>query len=461
MAAPVKPRAWVIGAGMAGLSAAVELTEAGFTVDVAEAAAQAGGRCRSYHDPQLGRVIDNGNHLVLSGNRAVAKYLATIGASDRLSGPDHADFAFVEIAASAPANNNCHPRESGDPSPRRAPRARGGGRRWVPAFAGMTGVVEWAFRPNDGPLPWWIFARDRRVPGTSAADYLRLARLMRGTASEAVADRITPRGPIWDRLLEPVLLAALNTAPAEGSAKLTANVLRESLARGGRAMRPRIAEPTLAAAFVDPALAWLSRHGATVTLGKRLRALRFDGERIAALDFGDGEVAIASGEPVILAVPPWVASTLVPGLTVPDKFRAIVNAHFAFAAPVGTPAMIGVIGGEAQWIFSFPDRLSVTVSAADAMIDTDRAELAATFWAEIAAIHGLPPELPPWQIVKEKRATFAATPAQDAKRPLAETRWANLFLAGDWTQTGLPATIEGAVRSGATAARLASASRLG
>ena len=63
--------------------------------------------------------------------------------------------------------------------------------------------------------------------------------------------------------------------------------------------------------------------------------------------------------------------------------------------------------------------------------------------------------MPPWQIVKEKRATFAATPAQDAKRPAAKTRWRNLLLAGDWTQTGLPATIEGAVRSGETAAALA------
>jgi hydroxysqualene dehydroxylase len=94
------------------------------------------------------------------------------------------------------------------------------------------------------------------------------------------------------------------------------------------------------------------------------------------------------------------------------------------------------------------------------LVDTDRAELAAFFWADIAAIHGLPATLPPWQIVKEKRATFAATPAQDAKRPLAATRWRNLFLAGDWTATGLPATIEGALRSGVTAAGLARADAL-
>lgn len=406
---------------MAGLAAAVDLARVGIAAELVDGAAQAGGRCRSYHDPQLDRTIDNGNHLVLSGNRAVAAYLATIGASDRLTGPLHADFAFVD---------------------------RGTGARW-------------SVRINDGPLPWWILRDGRRVPGTRVGDYLRLARLATGKAGQTVGDRIDPRGPVWDKLIEPVLLAALNTAAAQGSARLAAAVVRESLGRGGRATRPRIAEPTLAAAFVDPAVAWLRQRGSSLTLGRRLRALRFAGERVAALDFGDGEEVLGRHESVILAVPPWVAGALVPGLSVPDDFRAIVNAHFAFAPPPGTAPMIGVLGGTAEWIFAFADRLSVTVSAADRLVDVDRAELAAGFWADIAAVHGLPTTLPPWQIVKEKRATFAATPAQDARRPPAATRWRNLFLAGDWTQTSLPATLEGAIRSGETAARMARAAALG
>ncbi|MDB5715409.1 MAG: hypothetical protein JWO15_2806 [Sphingomonadales bacterium] len=414
-------KAWVVGAGLAGLSAAVALTQKGFAVDLSDSATQAGGRCRSYHDRQLGRVIDNGNHLVLSGNEAVADYLQTIGAGDALTGPDHAAFDFVD---------------------------RANGERW-------------SFRPNGGHLPWWVFASDRRVPKTRAVEYLRLGRLMTGSASQTVADRITTSGVVWDRLLEPVLLAALNTPVAGGSARLTANVLRQSMARGGRAMRPRVAEPTLAAAFVDPALAWLDARGASVSLGTRLRGLRFSGDVVAGIDFGDGEVPVAADQPVVLAVPPWVASTLIPGLTVPDDFRAIVNAHFAYVPSVGTPAMIGVINGLAEWIFAFPDRISVTVSAADHLVDRDRAELAAGFWADIAAIHGFPEQMPAWQIVKEKRATFAATPEQDARRPGAVTRWRNLFLAGDWTQTGLPATIEGALRSGVTAAKLVDAAGAG
>jgi uncharacterized protein with NAD-binding domain and iron-sulfur cluster len=119
--------------------------------------------------------------------------------------------------------------------------------------------------------------------------------------------------------------------------------------------------------------------------------------------------------------------------------------------------LTGIIGGASEWLFGFSDRLSVTISAAERFLATPREELAATIWAEVQAVAGFSAPLPAWQIIKEKRATFAATPQQDALRPGVETPWRNLFFAGDWTRTGLPATIEGAIRSGVRAAECAGA----
>ncbi len=408
--------AHVVGAGLAGLSAAMVLAEAGYAVTVHEAAPRAGGRCRSYFDAQLGQEIDNGNHIVFSGNQAVNRYLARIGTSDRLRGPAHADFDFHDLGDDA----------------------------------------RWTLKVSDGRFPGWVFDAARRAPGTTIADHLALARLVLAGKQTAIGDIAPTAGAFWERVTEPMLLAVLNCPPAGGSAWLAGRFLMASFARGGAACRPMVAEPTLDAAFVDPALAWLAARGVTVNFGARLKSVRLESERIAALDFGAGELAV-SGAPVVLAVPPNVAGALVPGITVPDAFCAILNAHFAVDPPPGAPPVTALIHASAQWVLCHPGRVSVTVSGADDLIDLGREELAARLWADVQATLGITAPLPAWQVVKEKRATFAATPEQDAKRPGAQTRWRNLFLAGDWTQTRLPATIEGAIRSGETAAHLASA----
>jgi squalene-associated FAD-dependent desaturase len=406
---------YVIGAGLAGLAAAVRLAAQGRRVELIEASAQAGGRCRSYRDPVLEMTLDNGNHLVLSGNDATFDYLRYLGAEGCMAGPDEAALAFADVAS---------------------------GERWT-------------LRANDGPVPWWILDERRAVPGVKPLDYLGVAGLLRARRGRTVGEAMRCEGPLWERLMEPFLLAALNTDAREASAALAASVIRQSLARGGRAYRPRIAHPTLSAAFVEPALAFLAVRGARVRYASPVKALSFDADRVSEVVFADGEEPVRQGEAVVLAVPPWIAPGLVPDLTAPDRFNAIVNGHFRFAPPPGASPIVGVIGGAAQWIFAFDDRFSVTVSAADDLADEDREALARRFWADIATVHGLPVEpLPPWRIVKERRATFAATPEQDARRPGPATRWNNLFIAGDWTQTGLPSTIEGAIRSGNRAAEL-------
>jgi squalene-associated FAD-dependent desaturase len=405
----------IVGAGLAGLSAAVKLASQGVRVSVHETTNQAGGRCRSYYDPTLGMTIDNGNHLVLSGNHATLAFLDKIGARDQLSSPHNGGIAFADLST---------------------------GKRWT-------------VRANDGRLPWWVFDPSRRVPGTRAWDYLAVLRLLRAREG-AVSDVFDCSGPLYERLIKPFLLAALNTEPREGSAKLAAALIRETLAAGGRNYRPLIARDGLSRAFVEPALRFIESNGGAVHFGSRLRALKFDASRVGALDFGEACVPLEKGDALVLAVPPVVASVLVQDLNVPAESRAIVNGHFRIKPPEPIVPITGVINGTVEWVFGFPDRLSVTISNADRLLDTPREDLAALMWQEVAAVTGIADALPPWQIVRERRATFAALPHVEARRPGAATRWTNLALAGDWTATGLPATIEGAIRSGNRAAELIS-----
>jgi squalene-associated FAD-dependent desaturase len=406
----------VIGAGLAGLSAAVELVSRGERVAVHEATNVAGGRCRSYHDASLRMTIDNGNHLLLSGNASALGYLHMLGAADRLVGPPHADFPFFDLAT----------RE------------------------------QWTLRFNDGRVPWWIFRSERRVPGTHAVDYAPLARLLWAQPDKAVGEVVRFTGTVYERLVRPLLLAALNIEPSAGSAALAGAVIRETLMNGGRACRPLIAREGLGATLVEPAIALLHRHGTAIQFGHQLRSLNWSETAIAQLDFGSEKIELGPDDAVVLAVPPYAAAALIPGLEAPTEFRAILNAHFRIEPPSDLPPILGLLNGTTEWVFAFPGRISTTTSAADRLVDSPRDALAQSIWNEVASVTGLSAVLPPWQIVRERRATFAATPAQDAKRPGPQTRWSNLLLAGDWTNTGLPATIESAIRSGRRAADLVS-----
>jgi squalene-associated FAD-dependent desaturase len=405
----------IIGAGISGLSAAVRLANAGLHVHVHEATQQAGGRCRSYFDAATNLTIDNGNHLLLSGNRHALGYARAIGTEAGLVGPARAKFPFVDLAD---------------------------GRRWQLDL-------------GDSRLPLWLFDSSRRVPDTAVGDYLKLAALTWAGTDRLVGDAIPCHGTLYQRLVQPLLLAALNVDPPEGSAGLAGAIVRETLLAGGQACRPLIARDGLSAVLVEPAVRLLQDKGASLRFGHELRALATSANHVGALNFGTGdEIVIGPDDAVIIAVPPRAAAALLPGLKTPTQFRAIVNAHFRCDPPPGAAPILGVIGGTVEWLFAFPQRLSVTISNADRLVDMPREELARTIWRDVCAAAGVSGDLPPWQIVRERRATFAATPEQNGLRPGPVTAYKNLFLAGDWTDTGLPATIEGSVRSGDRAASL-------
>ena len=404
----------VVGAGLAGLAASVRLVSEGEQVALHEAAPQAGGRCRSYHDKTLVRVIDNGNHLMLSGNRSLFRYLDAIGAADSLVGPKEARFPFVDLRT---------------------------GKRWT---------VE----VGDG---WsrWLNDPTRSVPGTRLWLRLRGLRLALAGKDRTVADCLGATGALWERFWEPMATAVLNTPPERASARLLWAAMRESFVKGAAACRPLIARESLASSLVDPALAFLTRHRAGLHFGQRLRQIDL-AHHAEALHFSGGHIAFEPGDQVVLALPPSQIADLLPGIPTPTGAHAIVNAHFLLpktACMLEESTLLGLVGGEAQWLFLRGEIASVTVSAADALSDESADVIAPRLWADVAKALEQPADpIPPFRVIKEKRATFAQTPAEIARRPPARTRWPNLHLAGDWIDTGLPATIEGAVRSGHRAA---------
>ena len=173
-------RVHIIGAGLGGLSAAVRLTEAGRQVTLYEAGAQAGGRCRSYVDEVLGCRIDNGNHLLLSGNNRALAYLATIGAGDSLAGPQGAVFPFFDL---------------------------------------MTNE-RWTVRPNRGPLPYWLLDPRRRVLDSRLGDYPSALKLAFAKPTDTVAALFAAKPLLYRRFWAPLAVSVLNTPPNEAAARL-------------------------------------------------------------------------------------------------------------------------------------------------------------------------------------------------------------------------------------------------
>ncbi|MCS6986049.1 MAG: hydroxysqualene dehydroxylase HpnE [Sphingomonadaceae bacterium] len=411
----------VVGAGLAGLSAALRLAAAGRRVVVHEAALQAGGRCRSFHDSRLGCRIDNGNHLVLSGNRSTLAYRALAGAApDTLVSLPEAAFPFVDLRCG----------------------------------------TRWTVRINDGPVPFWALVPSRRPAGVGLGAMLAAARILRAKPGQTVADAVGARGTARERFWAPMSYAVMNLPPELASARLLRATFLEAW-RDGRRCRPMLAPQGLSAALVDPALAALTRLGAEVRFNSSVRGLeRAEGRISALLVAGGGRLPLGPRDAVVLAVPPARLKELYPEAGVPQDSSSILNAHFRVPDPAALrdrPPLLGVVGARTQWIFVKGEVVSLTISAAQHVegLDADEERLAPALWAEAVAALGLPrsARYAAARLVHERRATFRQTPAAVARRPKTLTALSNLLLAGDATDTGLPATIEGAIRSGEIAAR--------
>jgi len=430
-------RVAVVGAGYAGLAAAVRLQVAGLRPEVFESAAEPGGRARRVHTPE--GVFDNGLHIGIGAYTRLLAISAEVGA----------EAAWLRQPLDWRIGRAVHLRAAPLPAPLHLlvglARARGlpvGARLQAAWMVARLRADRWQVRPDTG-LP----------------DLL---------------DRLRQGPAIRESLWHPLCVAALNTPPANASAQVFANVLRDSLGAGRGASDLLLPRVDLTAAFPDPAVRWLQARGARVHL--RTRVLRVvehpSGAGWQPLTAPGGTPAGDDTAPfraVVLAVAPralahlteaWPALAAVHETAAALAHEPITSLYLGYPGSPALPApMVGLEGGPGQWAF---DRgalggqtgvIGVVISASATERASGTAALADAVHRQLAALlPGLPP--PRWQrVITERMATFACTPGLD--RVGLHTAAPGVFIAGDHVRSDWPATLEGAVRSGEAAAAAA------
>ena len=410
----------IIGAGLAGMAAAIALGGSGREVAIYERQREAGGRVRTLIDGQFGAPIDNGIHLAFSGQRGLRWFLQATAAEDRLTGPTEACFEFLDLA------DECR----------------------------------WQLRPNKGLLPWWILARGRRTPGTGFADVLGLIRLALAPSHATVASCLGEHRVSVRRLWEPFTVAALNTPPHSASAReLWRTWRRNILWRGADRLRVRFARRSLSDSLIEPALHRLQRHGVALRLGTGVEGFVCSDGRVDRIHVAGEAVGLAADDAIIAAVPPSRLARLLPELPLPRRESAIITAHFRLPPPYDgggaavPPRLICLLDSRSEWLLQRGGVASLTVGAADDLIELPDDQLCQRFWQHVQSALSLPPlPMPTARLIKERAGTYAHTPEQCENRRQLVSPYANLHLAGDWTSTETPATMDGAIHSGLAAA---------
>ncbi len=431
----------VIGAGLAGLAAACELADRGNDVTVFERRPWAGGKTYSYADPEAGSSVDNGQHIFMNCTTAYLDFLARLGTLALTKRQERLRVPVFDAA----------------------------GRRsdlWAAAL----------------PAPLHLLPSFAAYRHLSPVEKARIARALRALARTdgPAADREEQTFQTWlrrhgqtdreiERFWDLIVVPALNCVSAEAGAAQAIFVFREGFLRSARSAGIGLATAGLSELHVDPALAYIRRRGGAFYARAEVEALEVNGRSVTRLRAGgetyrefDAYVAALPPRQLLAILPTELRAEAPFSALTQFAFDPIVNLHLWFDGPVAPFDFAAFTGSELQWVFNRTrieggtqpggEHLAVSLSNAHCYLGESRRALEQRFLPEV---HRLLPRsraarLLHFTAIKEPEATFR--PAPGLHRPGPATTIDNLFLAGAYTATGWPATMESAVRSGLAAA---------
>ena len=443
-----RPDVVVIGGGVAGLTAAVDLTSHGYSVFLIEQKEHCGGRTYSFVHDKTGDDVDNGQHLMMGCYHSTLRLLDTIGALPRVSVQKNLSVAFRH-----PQKGAASLRASSLPAPLHLLFG-------LLRLKSLSLIQRIMLLRVGAALMYRTYDEEERLRSMTVSQWL-----------DSLGQPEENKKYLWDILA----IGTLNDSPSVVSAALFAKVLRSAFLGTSSDSSMVIPRQGLSRIFVDSAVDYLTKHSGRVMLGKGVGALQVHDGLVNAVSLDDGEKMTPRA--VISAVPYFGVTKMLgeemlrsfPEFRSLDAFRpsAIITIHLWFDIPFVDEEFVALLDSPIHWVFnkskilkgrkSGLSYLSLVVSGATELVEVKKAKLVEMAISELRKFYpeSAKAKLVHSLVIKEKRATFSPRVGTEVIRPSHITAVKNFFLAGDWTDTKLPATIEGAVQSGYACSELA------
>ncbi|MCL5031376.1 MAG: hydroxysqualene dehydroxylase HpnE [Bacteroidetes bacterium] len=415
----------VIGGGFAGLTAAAYLSNSGFQVELFEASPKLGGRAYSFYDNESGSIIDNGQHIMMGCYKETLEFFKLIDAENNLLYQKRLRVNFLK------ENFNLIPTKT-FPLP-------------YPLNL-ILGLLNYkAISISDRLLFLKFFLKLPFVSSNSLNDLSVFDWLIKENQNENI------RKAFWEILA----VGALNTNIKKTSASTFALILKEIFLKGNKSATIILPKFGLSETYCNSAVDFIQKRDGKINLLESVENLQINEKRIIEIETSKRK--ITDFDFVISTVPFYAAKKMIPQLKYPNGFEpqysSILSVHVWLKENKLKEDFYGLINSPIHWIFNHHDHLTLVISDANELTEKSKEEIFELISDQLKLFVGISKdEILNYKIIKEKRATFIPSKEILSNRPDSKTEITNLFLAGDWINTGLPSTIESAVKSGSIAA---------